>query len=67
MPQINIIQFKFADLILFSDCNCNAVGSNLNGACDENGVCSCKENFFGNKCSLCAPGYYGLPNCTTGK
>ena len=53
-------------MILFQACDCNDQGS-ISESCDKYGICSCKANVIGNKCTDCnVPGYYGVPNCTTG-
>ena len=57
------IQQRYSIHFNVSDCSCNAEGS-TSLSCDEYGKCFCKENFMSNKCKICAPGYYGLPNCT---
>ena len=28
---------------------------------DGGGVCVCKENYVGDRCQFCGPGYYGEP------
>ena len=47
---------------MYIDCNCKITGSN-SLSCDSNGVCSCKTNVIGAKCTACKSGYYGFPNC----
>ena len=63
---IMVASLKLFKEIYVSDCSCNANGSK-NIACGSDGKCTCKENFSGDKCSICADGLYGLPNCTTGR
>ncbi|KAK3796923.1 hypothetical protein RRG08_032228 [Elysia crispata] len=45
------------------DCNCNPDGSESFSCTGDGGNCVCKENVIGRKCSACAQGYYGFPNC----
>ena len=47
----------------FVACGCNAEGSS-SIECDKYGLCSCKSNVVGTKCTDCASGYYGFHNCT---
>ncbi|XP_067943221.1 laminin subunit beta-4-like [Watersipora subatra] len=43
------------------DCKCDIQGTfNGDSRCDSGGVCQCKNNVRGDKCSQCAPHYYGL-------
>ena len=35
--------------------------------CDFNGVCTCKETYGGPKCTECASGFVGFPNCNAAK
>ena len=44
--------------ICFSDCTCNADGSE-DEVCLDSGKCFCKDNFAGDTCSECTDGYYG--------
>ena len=46
----------------FSACECSSSGS-TSTSCTSSGVCSCKSNVVGTKCSACNSGYYGFPNC----
>ena len=46
----------------FSECGCNTSGS-TSTSCSSSGVCSCKSNVEGTKCTTCKSGYYGFPNC----
>jgi len=39
-------------------CSCNTVGSKTKD-CNRDGQCDCKENFIGDSCSECMPGYFG--------
>ena len=41
------------------ECNCNVAGS-TDTNCDLNGVCNCKINVDGDKCSECKHGYFNL-------
>ncbi|CAF1033067.1 unnamed protein product [Didymodactylos carnosus] len=44
-------------------CLCDPIGSK-NFTCDQyGGQCSCKSNIIGRRCSLCATGYWGFPDC----
>ena len=46
----------------FLACGCSSSGS-TSTSCTSSGVCPCKTNFFGNKCSSCKAGFYDYPNC----
>ena len=35
----------------------------MGSSCDANGICSCKENFKGDQCKECKPGFFQHPNC----
>ena len=48
--------------ITISACACNEHGS-VDDFCNENGVCSCKENYGGEKCDQCVEGFFGFPEC----
>ncbi|KAJ6665753.1 hypothetical protein lerEdw1_002123 [Lerista edwardsae] len=53
-------------LIGCEDCNCSRAGIQdlMEPGCNEDsGQCRCKPNIVGRQCDLCAPGYYGYPNC----
>ena len=43
-------------------CNCDSIGS-TRMSCSDTGVCECKSNFVGDKCSQCAPERYNYPTC----
>ena len=45
-----------------AECNCAANGSK-DKKCDENGKCTCKNNFAGDKCTECAFAHYNFPDC----
>ena len=47
-------------------CDCNAQGSNAT-LCDSEGICTCKANIFGDKCTKCYPGLFPFPACNNGK
>ena len=32
-------------------------------SCSSSGVCTCKSNVVGTKCTACQSGYFGFPNC----
>ena len=53
----------------FIACNCDAGGSQ-HTACDDNGKCSCKAGYAGEKCDVCARGFYkkldGFPYICSG-
>ena len=40
-------------------CECSENGSTSN-ACNEEGHCDCKEGVTGDKCDMCASGYWGF-------
>ena len=49
--------------ILILECNCFAIGTKKNTACDAiNGKCSCKVGYVGDKCDTCDNGYFKLSN-----
>ncbi|KAM6455807.1 laminin subunit alpha-5 isoform 2-T2 [Liasis olivaceus] len=53
-------------LVGCEDCNCSSSGiqDQTEPGCNiESGQCQCKPNIIGRQCDLCAPGYYGYPNC----
>ncbi|XP_053101455.1 laminin subunit alpha-5 isoform X2 [Hemicordylus capensis] len=53
-------------LVGCEDCNCSRTGIQdlTEPGCNiESGQCRCKPNIVGRQCDLCAPGYYGYPNC----
>ncbi|XP_044311344.1 laminin subunit alpha-5 isoform X3 [Varanus komodoensis] len=53
-------------LVGCEDCNCSSPGiqDQTEPGCNvESGQCRCKPNIVGRQCDLCAPGYYGYPNC----
>ena len=44
-------------------CACDPVGA-VKEICDKvNGECLCQDNFNGERCDVCARGYYGYPQC----
>ena len=43
-------------------CDCDSQGS-TGTSCEIGGVCDCKANIMGNKCTNCKPGHYGFPEC----
>ena len=46
-------------------CNCETRGTVRNkDTCDLNGVCTCQDNFEGEKCDKCSPGHSNFPSCT---
>ena len=51
----------------FIGCACNMDGSKYD-FCDDNGNCTCKDNYDGEKCDQCKQGFNftGFPNCLTG-
>ena len=42
---------------------CDSHGS-TSSLYDLNGICTCKTNVIGKKCTSCKSGYVGFPNCT---
>ena len=42
---------------MITACNCNTLGSDNLNCTSNDGVCSCKSGFTGEKCNLCAGGY----------
>ena len=59
---INSTLIKLELIFSFKACDCNEHGSN-GTSCDDNGICSCKANFMGNKCDTCKTGFYSFPTC----
>ena len=47
-------------------CDCNTQGSNKT-SCDSEGICTCKVNISGDKCTKCKPGLFPFPACNNGK
>ena len=46
----------------FIACGCSSFGASST-SCTSSGVCSCKSNFVGDKCTSCKDGFYDYPNC----
>ena len=46
----------------FVDCGCSSFGASST-SCNSNGVCTCKTNFEGDKCTSCKAGFYEYPYC----
>ena len=44
-------------LIYFLACNCDTYGTD-DISCSSDGICNCIEGYDGDKCELCAEGYY---------
>lgn len=43
--------------VLFTACDCNAIGSVITDSCNvDTGQCQCKENFTGRTCDRCVVG-----------
>ena len=61
----NIFNFFSTNLDIFStlECQCNEHGSE-NVFCDDNGICTCKTDFTGDKCDQCID---GSQDCFTSK
>ena len=38
---------------------CNCIGSE-DLSCDDDGACTCKPGFTGDKCDECSPGHFGV-------
>ena len=51
-------------ILILLECVCNKDGSN-NAFCDDDGKCTCKGNYGGDKCDQCKEGFTG-PNCEKG-
>ena len=49
-------------IIIFLACGCSSSGAS-SSSCNSSGVCSCKSNFEGSKCTSCKTGFYDYPNC----
>ena len=58
-------------LLIYLACNCNIFGSeNCDTTtnicpCSDTGICNCTtdSNIVGEKCDICANGFYGFPTC----
>ena len=46
----------------FIACGCGSSGASST-SCTSSGVCTCKSNFVGDKCTSCNAGFYDYPNC----
>ncbi|UYV65133.1 epi-1 [Cordylochernes scorpioides] len=46
----------------FSACGCGHVGSE-GRSCNDDGICRCKPNFDGDKCTMCKENFYNYPRC----
>ena len=47
-------------------CNCSSSGS-LNDICSNDGICSCKANVTGVRCTDCFSSFFPFPKCDHGK
>ena len=54
------IAYIFIIYLWISACDCYLKGSY---GCHSNGVCHCRDNFNGTKCSECAHGFINFPEC----
>ena len=48
----------------FTACVCDQNGSD-DKYCNDDGLCTCKENYAGDRCDNCEIGSLGYPNCTS--
>ena len=55
--------FGFPYCTTDTECGCNIDGSSSASCNLTTGVCTCKANIIGNKCTECESGYYGFPDC----
>ena len=44
------------------ECLCNTFGSEDTNCSNDEGVCTCKEGYTGDKCDSCAEGYFQVNN-----
>ena len=44
------------------DCECHKDGS-VNSVCNQDGICTCKDDVEGDRCSRCKPNHFGFPSC----
>ena len=51
-------------IIFFTACVCDQNGSD-DKYCNDDGLCTCKENYAGDRCDNCEIGSLGYPNCTS--
>ena len=58
----NLIPLVLIIFETFSECGCSTSGSSST-SCTTSGVCTCKPNVIGIKCTGCETGFYGFPNC----
>ena len=49
-------------LISTLECGCSLNNSKTQD-CDASGSCTCEENYSGSKCTDCANGFFGYPEC----
>ena len=59
----SVMLFFWYPLFLISACNCNSQGGSNGSNCNANGVCNCKTNIVGDKCTECVAGYFNFPLC----
>ena len=49
--------------LIVKDCECNEPGS-VSQQCDDEGICSCKDEYTGDKCDSCARSTWDIAsNC----
>ena len=56
--------FKEFLSFFFTACVCDQNGSE-DKYCNDDGLCTCKENYAGDRCDNCEIGSLGYPNCTS--
>ena len=56
--------FKEFLYTFFAACVCDQNGSE-DKYCNDDGLCTCKENYAGDRCDNCEIGSLGYPNCTS--
>ena len=56
--------FNYPMILLFSilGCDCN-LNNSITEDCDSYGICTCKENYIGLKCTKCADDLAEYPEC----
>ena len=59
----NILYIEnFYEYFLPSDCTCNADGSD-DETCNDEGKCTCKDKYAGDRCDKCLDDSYEFPGC----
>ena len=74
-PTAEVFSYQFLSItanycfLFLLDCHCDVLGSKFH-VCDPiNGICVCKPNIIGDKCTECdhESGFFGFPKCNKGR